>query len=132
MKTWRVWLGGAVFIILSTAIFLAMLAAIAHGSTRDNRPNTLGAPQVVNNSWSYLLALPIDGQILEGKYTNIRFSPYAAPDMFDQSILFCGDVTYEFNGKTGVVVVVYRTQASRMYKGAACHELLSVFEVPTK
>lgn len=129
MKTWRVWLGAIGFLILSTLIFLALLSAIAHGSTQSARPNTLGAPQTVNNPWTYLLALPVDGQIFEGKYTNIRLAPYGAPDLYDQSILFCGNIAYEFNGKTGVVVVVYRTQGSRLYRGTACHELLSVFEV---
>ena len=117
---------------LTFLILAAVMIATGHASTTRGRSNTLGAPEVVYNSWAYLLALPIDGQILEGKYTNIRFAPYAAPDLYDESVLFCGDVTYEFSGKAGPVVIVYRMQASRMFKGTACHELLSVFEVPTK
>lgn len=132
MKNWRAIVGGFLILALSFMLFVAVMIGISKADTVKPRPNMIGAPTEVTNSWTYLLALPIDGQILEGKYTNIRFAPYAAPDLYDESVLFCGDVTYEFNGKTGVVVIVYRTQASRKYKGTACHELLNVFEVPTR
>jgi len=117
---------------LTFLVIVAVLIATGHASTTQPRPNTLGAPSQIYNSYMYLIALPIDGQILEGKYTNIRFAPYAAPDLFDESILFCGDVTGMFDGKKGVVAVTYRIQASRLYQGVACHELLSVFEVTAK
>lgn len=117
---------------LTFMILAAVLIATGHATPTSKRPNTLGAPEVVSNAWSYLLALPIDGQVLDDKYTNIRFAPYASPDLYDESVLFCGNVARAFDGKAGVVVVVYRTQASRLYKGTACHALLSVFEVPVK
>jgi hypothetical protein len=44
-------------------------------------------------------------------------------------VLFCGDVSESFNNKTGPLVVTYRAQASQMYKGIACHDLKSVFEL---
>lgn len=121
---------------MKTTLFLllvfAVMVALGHCSTTSDRPNSLGVPQIVLNPYTYILALPIDGQILEGKYTNIRFWPYGTPSLFDQSVLFCGDVTESFKGKAGPVVVTYRTQASRVYQGVACHDLLSVFEVPAK
>ena len=111
-------------------VFLAMfMVVLGHAETTKARPNSLGVPEIVTNPYTYILGLPIDGQVLEGKYTNIRLWPYGAPALYDVSILFCGDVTYSFH-KKGVLVVTYRIQASHMYKGIACHELLGVFEVP--
>ena len=118
------------FIIFVLLFMLGVAVSIAHGSTAPTpRPNSVGAPTQIYNSYSYLIALPIDGQILDGKYTNIRFSPYAAPDLYDISILFCGNVTPMLDGKKGVLAITYRTQASRAYQGIGCHELLSVFQV---
>jgi hypothetical protein len=121
-----------VVLALTFMLIAAVLIATGHASTTRPRPNTLGVAQFYDNPYAYLLALPVDGQVLEGKYTNIRFAPYAAPDLFVQSILFCGDVTPMFDGKTGVLAVTYRAQASRLYQGVACHEILSVFQVKAK
>ena len=117
---------------LTFLAIVAVLIATGHASTTQPRPNTLGATNQMYNPFSYLIALPIDGQILEGKYTNIRFAPYAAPNLYDETLLFCGDVTGMFDGKQGVVAITYRTQASRAYRGIGCHELLSIFQIETK
>lgn len=123
-------------LVLSVAIMLLVIAAVliatGHSSTTGNRPNSLGVSETMQNPNTYLLALPVDGQILDGKYTNIRFQPFAAPMLFDESILFCGDVTVMFDGKHGPVVVTYRKQASHLYNGVACHDLVAVFEVTAK
>lgn len=113
-------------------ILIVVMIATGHATTVSNRKDPLETLDIPVNPYTYRLALPIDGQILDGKYTNIRFWPYGAPEFFDESILFCGDVTPLFNGKRGPVVVVFRAQSSRLYKGIACHALLNVFEVPTK
>ena len=117
---------------LTFLVLIAVLIATGHASTTQPRPNAIGAPNQMYNPFSYLIALPIDGQILEGKYTNIRFAPYAAPNLYDETLLFCGDVTGMFDGKQGVVAITYRTQASRAYRGIGCHELLSIFQIETK
>ena len=117
---------------LTFLVIVAVLIATGHASTTQPRPNAIGAPNQMYNPFSYLIALPIDGQILEGKYTNIRFAPYAAPNLYDETLLFCGDVTGMFDGKQGVVAITYRTQASRAYRGVGCHELLSIFQIETK
>ena len=123
----------AIITVLSLIAMLCFcMIALGHAETAKARPNSLGVPQFITNQYSYLLALPLDGQVLDGKYTNIRFWPYGTPSLFDQSVLFCGDVTEVFKGKAGPVVVTYRAQASRAYRGVPCHDLLSVFEVNTK
>ena len=119
----------ATITVLSLIAMLCFcMIALGHAETTKARPNSLGVPEEMHNSYTYLLGLPIDGQILDGKDTNIRFWPYGTPALFDQTILFCG-ITDAFNGKTGPVVVTYRTQASRVYQGVPCHDLKSVFEI---
>ena len=113
------------FLIPLLAVFA--IAVFAHDS--QPRRNSLGVLESYRNTNTYLFALPVDGKVLDGHFTNIRFKPYAAPILYDESILFCGDVTEKFQGKLGPLVVTYRTQASGKYEGVGCHELLSVFQV---
>ncbi len=124
-------LAAFLIMVLSFLVLAAFLIATGRAET-TNLPNSIGAPEVYTNPYRYLLALPIEGQVLEGKYTNVRFAPYATPELYDETVLFCGDVAGEFDGKSGPMVVTYRVQASHMYKGIGCHQLLSVFEVSVK
>jgi hypothetical protein len=115
------------WVILTLALVM-LLCNQAHCTT-NTRPNSIGIPEYVLNPYSYLVALPIDGEILDGRFTNIRFSPYGAPMLFDSSLLFCGDVADRFTGKQGVLAITYETRAHAMYQGVACRELLGVFEI---
>ena len=118
------------FIIFVLLFMFGVVVSIAHGSTTPApRPNGLGVSETYSNPNTYLLALPVDGQIFEGRFTNIRFKPYATSDLFDETVLFCGDVTEMFAGKTGTVIITYRTQASGKFQGVGCHTLIGVFEV---
>jgi hypothetical protein len=119
----------AAAIILGVAILFTLAVTRAFGSTAQPRPNSLGVTETYQNPMTYLLALPIDGKILDGRFTNIRFQPYAAASLFDESILFCGDVSDQFDGKSGPLVMTYRTQASGMFEGVGCHTLVSAFTV---
>ena len=104
-------------------ILAAVMIATGHASTTSgNRPNSLGVLETYQNPYAYLLALPIDGQVLDGQFTNIRFWPYGTPSLYDESILFCGDVSNQFTNKP--MVVTYEKQAHHMYQGIPCHELL--------
>jgi len=125
----------ASFLILALAFLalVAVLIATGHASTTaGNRTNSLGVSETYQNPYTYLLAIPIDGQLIEGKYTNIRLWPFGTPALYDFSLLFCGDVTEKFEGKSGVLVLTYETRAHAMYKGVACQELLGVSEVKSK
>lgn len=119
-------------VIIVTAIIFAFAVARAFGSIPQPRPNSLGVHELYSNPNTYLVATPVEGRILDGRFTNIRFQPYAAPLLFDESILFCGDVTEKFDGMIGSLAVTFRTQASGRYQGVGCHELVSVFEVKGK
>lgn len=110
----------------------AVLIATGHAETFTNRPNSLGISETYTNPNTYLLAVPMEATALEnGKYFNIRFAPYNTYALYDESILFCGGevVLEKFKDKNGVLVITYETRAHSMYKGIACHELVSVFEV---
>ncbi len=122
-----------VILALTFMVLAAVLIATGHASVSGNQSKLLREPyEVYQNPYRYLLALPIDGQILESKYTVIRFQPYATPEIYDETLLFCGDVTPMFEGKRGPMVITYRVRASQMYKGIACHDLINVFEVSAK
>jgi hypothetical protein len=120
-------------IALTIAVIVLACSKPAHGTATQPRPNSLGVEEIYQNPYTYLFALPVSGVLLaDGNFTNMRFQPYAAAAMFDESILFCGDVSEFFNGKVnGPVVLTYRTQASRMLEGIGCHDLVSVFQVQT-
>ena len=120
----------AAWVIVVTAVIFAFAVSRAFGSvTPQPRPNSLGVKETYQNPNTYLLALPVDGKVLDGRFTNIRFQPYESPVLFDESILFCGDVTEEFMDKPGPLVITYRTQASGMFEGIGCHTLVSAFTV---
>jgi len=118
-------------------LFLSLcfiLPRLAHGATsKSNRSNSLGVEQTYSNPNTYLLAVPIDAQFLDGgNFTSIRFHPYNTTMLYDENVLFCGDVAEYFNGKRGVLIIVYDRVGHRAFRGLACHELSAVFEVPRR
>ena len=126
-------------LIVIAAIIMVLLMCfgpaclIAHGSTtKVNRSNSLGISEIYTNTNAYLFGVPIDGQILESeedRATNVRFQPYNTPALYDESVLFCGQVADFFQGKTGPLVVTYDRIAHRRFHGIACHDIVSVHQV---
>src|SRR5208282_2186956 len=125
---------GTLLFLLITSVLLAFGKASVRGNAR---PNSVGVSETYQNPNTYLIALPIDGQILStgqvldrsSQFTNIRFSPLATAALYDETVLFCGDVTPMFKDKQGTVALVYRTQASGKFQGIGCHDLLGVYEI---
>ena len=118
--------------ILLLGVFVAAVVVAlvfeAYGTPSRPKAGERVVDETYQNPQTYLLALPVDGKILDGRFTNIRFQPYGTALLYDQSILFCGDVADEFV-TSGVIVVAYKTQASGRYQGIGCHELTGVFEL---
>jgi len=120
--------------------FIFAIAAIAEPSpSKSNRPNSLGVDQIYSNPNIYLFAALSCGMsdncgfLKDDKgrvYTNLKFQPYNTMELYEEPVLFCGNVASYFNGKQGALVITYRRQATLNYKGIGCHELDSVFEVP--
>jgi hypothetical protein len=113
-------------------IMLLAVACSANATATNNRQNTFGAVIESKNTNTYLFAVPIAGQIIEHDeevVTNVRFQPYGTPALYDETVLFCGDVSGYFAGKSGPLVITYHTIAHRLFQGVACHDIVSVFEV---
>ena len=126
--------------------FLILLAALAlavnleSSTLPSNRQNNLGVDQVYSNPNVYLFGVISchgdgDCSILrdskDRQYTNLKFQPYNTMELYEEPVLFCGNVAGDFQGKQGPLVITYRRQATLNYKGIGCHELYGVFEVPT-
>jgi hypothetical protein len=119
-------------IVLFVAFVFLMLGmtSFLHCSTTKPRPNTLGVIQEYTNPNTYLIAEPVEVDFLRDEkeriYTNVRFQPLNTAAYFDESVLFCG-VVEDF--KHLPMAIIYTTRAGRMYKGIACHEFVSAYEV---
>jgi hypothetical protein len=121
--------------LLSILVWLALIVFVIVMNTKPgcsevtkNRPNSLGADQIYENHNAYLFAVPIAGSVMDGA-TSIRFQPYNTMSLYEESVLFCGDVTEKFENKEGPMVITYDRVAHRKFRGIACHDLVSVFEV---
>lgn len=124
-----------ILLIASIAIMLLLLAGptclIAHGSTSKPRPNSLGVDQIYSNPNVYLFAVPMELVVIRGPksdlYTVVRFAPYNTMALYDENVMFCGDVSRTFRRVPSAIT--YNRRAHRMYDGLACHELEPVFEI---
>jgi hypothetical protein len=115
-------------LILAVLFALGFCTMLAHGSVAHRRPNSLGVSPFYTNTNTYLFAVPIDAQRLDGVMV-IRFQPYNTMELYDESVLFCGDVSNFFLGKSGPMVITYDRVGHRLFRGLACHDIVSVFEV---
>jgi hypothetical protein len=120
------WIVGRVIV----GLFILISTGLSHGETTRPRPNSLGVVQEMSNPNTYLFANALDTTYMrdseERVYSNIRFQPYGTPSMFDESVLFCGGIELPANTP---MIFVYKSRASRMYRGIGCHEFVSAFEV---
>jgi hypothetical protein len=115
---------------MMAVIMFYVFSTLAHGSTTKPRPNTLGVEEVYQNPNTYLIAEPVEVTFMQDEkervYTNVRFQPLNTAAFYDESILFCGTVE---NFKRLPMAITYLTRANQMYKGIACHEFISAYEV---
>jgi len=120
----------ATWALIVASIIFALAVARAYASPSKPRPNTLGVNEIYQNPNTYLIAEPVEVTFMrdekERTYTNVRFQPFNTAAYFDESILFCGTVD---DLKRLPMAITYLTRAGQMYKGIACHEFISAFEV---
>jgi hypothetical protein len=118
------------FLILALVFVItaAIMIATGHAEPSQNRKNSLGVLQTWDNPYTYLLALPIEGKEVEGGFT-VRFWDFGMPAMIDHTVFFCDARADKFDGKKGVLVMVYETQAHHKTAGIGCHDLKYVGEV---
>jgi hypothetical protein len=118
---------GFLILALIFVITAAIMIGTGHAEPSHNRKNSLGVLQTWNNPYTYLLALPVEGKQVEGGFT-VRFWDFGMPELIDHTVFFC-DISDKFDGKKGVLVVVYETQAHRKANGLGCHYIKYVGEV---
>ena len=124
--------------ILGLILLLALIfwpLALCHGSTTSaQKTNSLGADiSQVNPNINYV-AMIIEGSIVGDRKnvgTNLRLHPKYMYALFDEAVLFCGDVSpflTDENSKIiqGYLVFTYRRAASRLINEVPCHELVAV------
>jgi hypothetical protein len=120
----------ASWVIIVTAILFALAVARAYAIPSKPRPNTLGVYEIYQNPNTYLIAEPLDAVFMQDEkehtYTNVRFQPLNTAAYYDESVLFCGTVE---SFKRLPMAITYLTRASQMYKGIACHEFVSAYEI---
>ncbi len=117
----------ASWVIIGVALLFALAVARAFAEP-TNRPNSLGVTQFYTNPNMYMFGVIVDGRVMDGA-TLIRFQPFETMSLYTEPILFCGDVSEQFANKRGPMVVTYSRVAHRLYRGVACHEIGSIFEV---
>lgn len=122
------------WLVLIWFLLMHGLGQRSNGAVTSKQQNSVGIQETLNPN-AYLLASVADATVLEGDrndlYTNVRFSPYGTPLFYDETVLFCGNEMQEFTGRRRALVIVYRKVVTRAHKGIACHDLVSVFEVPS-
>lgn len=119
--------------LLLSLLASVLLLATSQAAISRKQPNNLGVIISNDNPNIYMFGLPVDGVVVEcsksAVCTNVSFRPYSTDMLHTESVLFCGNEAESFKGKRGVLVVTYRRQGTSNYKGIACHDLVSVFEV---
>ena len=115
-------------ILIKCVLILVLFAVIAKADTTSSHRMSMKA--FLNNENP---AVYVAGEITRGarfKYhgkmvTGITIIPYRAGQLFQRDIMFCGDVSDMFAGKTGLVLITYERVAHTEF----CYDLLGVDSV---
>jgi hypothetical protein len=121
--------------LLLVALLIGLLVATGHCEPTSISSEALGINMLYSNPNVYILASVSKGNVIQDDqgqfFTNIIFQPYNTYSLFTESVLFCGDVSDDFN-KKGALIVTYERVAHHRNKRVGCHELRSVFQVKSK
>jgi hypothetical protein len=123
------------FIILA-ALFLCLaglMIGTGHAST-TSRTNAFGAQTITSDPNVTLVASLLGGEVhkdSDGRLGyNLRLHPKYTFGLYDESIMFCGDIRGQMDGKqTTFQAYTYRRAASRLIDGIPCHALVGVDDV---
>ena len=130
--------------LLIVSVIIAGLALEARCTTTSKKhENAFGIQMYFENPFTYKMGSVIGAEIVlseRHRYpaTSIRIAPSYTYSSFDENLLFCGNESEAFtNPETGKVwqgplVLTYRTRASRMIDGVACHDLERIDRVKEK
>ena len=124
-------------ILFTLAVITIGLTGFAHGATTSKKSNAFGAvtPTIDPNVSMVAAILSVEQhRDRDGRVgLNFRLHPLYSYSLFDESLMFCGDVVPMFEGKVATFqAFTYRRAASRLIDGIPCHELRGVNDVVTK
>jgi len=122
-------------VILFGIVMPLAVAAYAYADTSNKQTNAFGAIVYQDNPYNYMYGKAIGGEVIQDQVpqwhgnffqaTSIRFQPSRTYTLFTETILFCGDVSGEFEGAS-LVIVTYERESHRLVKGSPCRELIAV------
>ena len=123
-------------IVMLIVMALVALTPLGHCSTTSQKhDNSLGVVQYNDNPNISVVGSFMGGEVhrdSDGRIgVNIRLHPKYTYNLFDESILFCGDISGMFEGKgtSQYQTWTYRRAASRIIDGIPCHTLVGLDDV---
>jgi hypothetical protein len=125
----------AKMLLLVAGIVIAGTLMLAHCTTTVT--NSLGAVISDIDPNVSLVASLLGGEVHEDRDGregfNLRLHPLYMYGLFDESVMFCGDVRSMLEGKKAAFqVYTYRRAASRLIDGIPCHALVGVDDIVKK
>jgi hypothetical protein len=131
-----------VCILCIIAILFLCLAGLFIGTghaatTSSKKKNAFGAVTITSDPNVTLVASLLGGEVHmdnDGRLGyNLRLHPRHTYGLFDESVMFCGDVRGMLENKsTTFLAYTYRKAASRLIDGVPCHQLIGIDEVPNE
>lgn len=123
-----------------TILFLCLagfLIGTGHAATTSSKKNSLGAVTITSDPNVTLVASLLGGEVHrddDGRLGyNLRLHPKYTYGLFDESVMFCGDVRGMLENKsTTFLAYTYRKAASRLIDSVPCHQLIGIDEVPNE
>lgn len=122
------------------AILFLCLAGLfigtGHAAT-TSKTNAFGAVTITSDPNVTLVASLLGGEVHrdgDGRLGyNLRLHPKYTFGLFDESVMFCGDVRGMLENKsTTFLAYTYRRSASRLIDSVPCHQLIGIDEVPNE
>lgn len=126
MKSTFAKISAGIILIFILLMMMTCVMPLAHSSTTQPRPNSLGLSQSYENPYVYMVGTVTHVDAFSN-VTNVTFQPFGASVLDTETILFCGDLINEFDGR--MYIVAYRQRARRAYRGVACHEIYKVISI---
>lgn len=128
----------AIYFAFLAILFLCLCGlfiATGHAATTSSKKsNAFGAQTITVDPNVTLVASLLGGEVHrdgDGRLGyNLRLHPKYTFGLFDESVMFCGDVRGMLENKsTTFLAYTYRKAASRLIDSVPCHQLIGIDEV---